>query len=473
MAFETLYAEGQRRYIESLNNYARQFLGKAPKPDIEGIHNIPPAIAIEQKNSVKTSRSSVGTTTEVIDYLRLLYEKVGRAYCPTYGFGIEKETVTDATKKALMQFKDQRAYILAPVYALNRSFPAQQIHKMMLQEGFGRIYVPPTATGATGAPEVVKKKPSRSKKIAALGAPSSVPVCQDPRAPQVMGQIIEVTSKTAKEIPDGDFFIVVDRMQLTSEEEGRLADSLGIAYRSTIKFNPHMTSGRASILTTDGQKANYSEENSCSVCGFNFPQITSSLFSFNNPIGACSSCNGFGNILALDENKIVPNDNLTIAEGAVHPFTMPSAASDRKLLNAFCKRVGIDLHTSWRDLTKEQQTQVWKGDEKFFGIDGLFDYLDTKKYKMHVRVFISRYKSAFTCPKCKGSRLKIESEYIKVAGCSISELSALTIGELHHFLENLELTPMQKEMAGDILVQLVARLGFLTEVGCEIGRAHV
>ncbi len=464
MAFETLYAEGQRRYIESLNNYARQFLGKAPKPDIEGINNIPPAIAIEQKNSVKTSRSSVGTTTEVIDYLRLLYEKVGRAYCPTYGFGIEKETVTDATKKALIQFKDQRAYILAPVYALNRSFPAQQIHKMMLQEGFGRIYVPPTATAA---PEVIKKKPSRSKKIAALSAPSSVPACQDPRAPQVMGQIIEVTSKTAKEIPDGDFFIVVDRLQLTSEEEGRLADSLGIAYRSTIKFNPHMTSGRASILTTDGQKANYSEENSCSVCGFNFPQITSSLFSFNNPIGACSSCNGFGNILALDENKIVPKDNLTIAEGAVHPFTMPSAASDRKMLNAFCKRVGIDLHTSWRDLTKEQQTQVWKGDEKFFGIDGLFEYLDTKKYKMHVRVFISRYKSAFTCPKCKGSRLKIESEYIKVAGRSISELSALTIGELHHFLKNLELTPMQKEMAGDILVQLVARLGFLTEVGCE------
>ncbi len=474
LAFETLYAEGQRRYIESLNNYARQFLGKAPKPDIEGINNIPPAIAIEQKNSVKTSRSSVGTTTEVIDYLRLLYEKIGRAYCPTYGFGIEKDSITAATKKSLLRFSDQRGYILTPVFSSGRTLSATQIHKMILQEGFTRIYIPPAkfVASADKSKKTKPKKatPSKMKSTTALKSalPVSVgPICQNPDQIQTMGQIIEVNLKSLKDIPMDDFFIVIDRLQFYKDEEGRLADSLGVAYRSTLKFNPHMTSGRAAVMSIDGNFANFSEENSCSICGFNFPMITSSLFSFNNPIGACQTCNGFGNILTLDEQKIIPNDAYTIAEGAIHPFTMPSAANDRRVLNAFCKKNGIDLHTPWRDLPKEQRDWVWKGDSKFFGVIGLFEYLETKKYKMHVRVFISRYKSPFTCAKCKGTRLKTESEFIKVAGRSISELSALTIAELHQFLQSLELTPMQKEMAGDILQQLISRLGFLSEVGCE------
>lgn len=478
LAFETLYAEGQRRYIESLNNYARQFLGKAPKPDIEGINNIPPAIAIEQKNSVKTSRSSVGTTTEVIDYLRLLYEKIGRAYCPTYGFGIEKDSVTDATKKALKEFVDLRGYVLTPVHVVGRTLTSAQIHKLILQEGFTRIYIPVEKIDPGAEPagkdnrgkknKAAKIKPPKAQKSIALGSmQASAPNCQDPNRIHPMGQILEVTPQSVKDIPDRDFFIVVDRMQFTKTEEGRLADSIGIAYRSTTKFNPHMTSGRASILSTDGKLANYSEENSCSVCGFNFPAITSSLFSFNNPIGACPTCNGFGNILALDEHKIIPNDAYTIAEGALHPFTMPSAASDRRVLNAFCKKNGIDLHTPWRDLPKAQRDWIWKGDDKFFGVVGLFEYLETKKYKMHVRVFLSRYKSPFTCGKCHGSRLRPESEYIKVGGHSISELSSLTIGELYQFLLKLELTPMQQEMAGDILMQVVSRLSFLSEVGCD------
>ncbi len=476
LAFETLYAEGQRRYIESLNNYARQFLGKAPKPDIEGINNIPPAIAIEQKNSVKTSRSSVGTTTEVIDYLRLLYEKIGRAYCPTYGFGIEKDSVGDASRKALAAFTDMRGYVLSPVYSAGRTLTTAQLHKMILQEGFTRIYIPngmidpgeANAKGTGKKAKAAKIKPLKAQKSVALGAMlASSPACQDPSARRPIGKILDVTPKTLKEIPDSDFYIVIDRLQFTKSEEGRLADSMGVAYRSTLKFNPHITSGRSSVLSTDGKHVNYSEENSCSVCGFNFPSITSSLFSFNNPIGACPTCNGFGNILTLDENKIIPNDAYTIAEGAIHPFTMPSAASDRRVLNAFCKKNGIDLHTPWRDLPKAQRDWVWTGDSKFFGIVGLFEYLETKKYKMHVRVFLSRYKSPFSCGKCHGTRLRTESEYIKVAGRSISELSALTIGELYLFLQKLELTPMQKEMAGDILSQLVSRLGFLSEVGCE------
>ena len=210
LAFETLYAEGQRRYIESLNNYARQFLGKAPKPDIEGINNIPPAIAIEQKNSVKTSRSSVGTTTEVIDYLRLLYEKVGRAYCPTYGFGIEKDSVTDAAKKALAAFLNQRGYVLSPVYSAGRSLSSAQLHKMVLQEGFTRIYAPQgmidpgeaKAKGSSKKAKAAKTKPNKVHKSVTLGAMlASSPACQDPSAIRPMGQIRDVTPSSAKEIP--------------------------------------------------------------------------------------------------------------------------------------------------------------------------------------------------------------------------------------------------------------------------------
>ncbi len=470
LAFETLYAEGQRRYIESLNNYARQFLGKAPKPDIEGINNIPPAIAIEQKNSVKTSRSSVGTTTEVIDYLRLLYEKIGRAYCPTYGFAIEKTSVTAATKLSLEKFSGQRGYILTPVLAAGRVLSGQQIHKMLLQEGFTRIYIPiaPIPPSVSEQKKVTSKKAKFSKaKTTPLPGISSTPLCQNPEEIHEIGRILEITPKSAKELPNEDYCIVIDRMQFTADEEGRLADSLGVAYRSALKFNPQLISGRASVVTLDGKQANFSEENSCAVCGFNFPAITSSLFSFNNPVGACQTCNGFGNILSLDEHKVIPNDNLTIAEGALHPFTMPSAARDRKALNSFCKKAEIDIHTPWRDLPKAQRERIWKGDDLFFGVLGLFEYLETKKYKMHVRVFISRYKSPFSCSKCKGTRLRTESEFIKVVGKSISELSAMTIGDLYLFLQKLELSPMQKDMAGDILSQLVARLGFLNEVGCD------
>ncbi len=478
LAFETLYAEGQRRYIESLSNYARQFLGKAPKPDIEGIRNIPPAIAIEQKNTVKTSRSTVGTTTEVIDYLRLLFEKAGTTFCPTYNFKIERESVTDASRKTLEQFGGQRGYILAPVYKSLRVAQGAKLHPLLVKEGFLRIYVPSGAKfeGAKAEKAAKKKTAARRKavdqeKAAGNGVLPSVgyPPCRPPEGGREIGKIIDLKpgAASAKDIPTDDFYIVIDRMAFNAEDEGRLGDSLGQAYAASLKFNQGIGGGRANVVTTEGKELCFSEENSCAVCGFTFPPVTSQLFSFNNPVGACATCNGFGNILTLDEKKIVPNPHLSIAEGALHPFTMPSASSDKKLLLSYCKKTGVNINIPWKEIPKADRDRVWNGDDNFFGVVGLFDYLETKKYKMHVRVFLSRYKSPFTCATCKGSRLKPESEYVRVGGYTIGQLSGMTIGQLHEAMVKLELTEAQEEMAGEILMQIRARLKFLNDVGVE------
>lgn len=465
LAFETLYAEGQRRYIESLSNYARQFLGKAPKPDIEGIRNIPPAIAIEQKNTVKTSRSTVGTTTEIVDYLRLLFEKIGQTHCPTYGFAIERESVTDATRKTLAHFAGQRGYILAPVYKDSRVASGAKLHQLLVKEGFLRIHVPATATTITTTATMTAATRTTTVATSAAGSPP----CRSPEGENGLGSIIELkaTAAGAKDIPSGDFHVVIDRMGFNPDDEGRLADSLHQAYATSLKLNQHLAGGRASVVTTDGKELRFSEENSCSVCGFVFPPVTSQLFSFNSPVGACATCNGFGNILALDEKKVVPNPDLSIAKGALHPFTMPSAASDRRQLLAFCKKEKINVDVPWSSLPKTKRDQVWNGNGKFFGVVGLFDELETKKYKMHVRVFLSRYKSPFTCPTCQGSRLKPESQYVLVGSHRIGELSKMTIGDLSAVMRKLELTPAQAEMAGEILLQIRSRLSFLNDVGVE------
>lgn len=472
LAFETLYAEGQRRYIESLSNYARQFLGKAPKPDIEGIRNIPPAIAIEQKNSVKTSRSTVGTTTELTDYLRLLFEKVGTALCPTYGFKIERESVTNATQKVLAQFSGSRGYVLAPVYKDHRLASGKKLHQLLIKEGFHRIYVPMlTKLSSTKSAVEARRKNDKKDSSVTIDNPG-LPPCRPPEAARPVGAVIDLkpSAAGAKEIPEGDFFVVIDRMSFSREDEGRLADSITQAYSTTLKLNSGIVGGRANVLTVDGKELLLSEENSCAVCGFTFPNVTAQLFSFNSPVGACSGCNGFGNLLLLDESKVIPNPNLSIIEGAIHPFTMPSASADKKLLLQHCKKIGIDLNVPWKNLSEADRNRLWKGDEKFFGVVGLFEYLETKKYKMHVRVFLSRYKSPFTCPTCNGSRLKSESEYVKVGGFSIGQLTKMTIGDLSLAFEKIaktDLSESQLEVAAEILLQIRSRLGFLIDVGVE------
>jgi excinuclease ABC subunit A len=439
LAFETLFAEGQRRFIESMSNYARQFLNKAPKPDIEGIENIPPAISIEQKNTVKSSRSTVGTTTELIDYLRLLFEKIGTAYCPHHDIIADKMSTTEATDLVLNKFKDKRGYILVEIPKSGRVVEGKKLHSLLLQEGFLRITT------------IKEKKPKKKTEESVFEVQEIVD----------LGSAAQIK----KGIPSDTFYLVIDRMAFSEDEKGRLTDSITQAYDAGIKYVHGVAIRRALVVTTEGQALKISEEPSCSICGWTPPTISSKLFSFNSPIGACATCKGFGNILEIDEAKVVPNPKLSLAEGALNPFTMPSAEHDKKALYAFCKKQKIDLQKPWKDLPKGHREMIWNGTKDFFGVKGLFDYLEEIKYKMHVRVFISRYRSPRTCPDCKGSRLRAEVSTIFINKKNINQMTSKTIEDLHSFFDKLKISDHDVEVAGEVLKQIRARLNFLMRVG--------
>jgi excinuclease ABC subunit A len=444
LAFETLFAEGQRRFIESMSNYARQFLNKAPKPDIEGVNNIPPAISIEQKNSVKSSRSTVGTTTELIDYLRLLFEKIGEAHCPIHHVKTEKQSVTEGVDKVLQYFNEQRGYILTEISEENRIAEGKKLHSLFLQDGYLRIYVPIAEK---------KKKKATGESVGYLQ--------------EEFGTIVEISEPQIlkKGLPKTTFYLVVDRSHFSKSDSGRLADSLTQAYEASIKYNSGVISRKATVITTDGKKLQLSEDNSCPICDYQCPPLSSRFFSFNSPAGACPTCKGFGNILDIDEQKVVPNAKLSLAQGALNPFTMPSAEQDKKALFQFCKKNKIDIHKPWEELHKEERDLVWNGTKDFFGVKGLFAYLDQIKYKMHVRVFISRYRSPFLCPDCKGARLRREALNVFVEGESINSLSQLTVEKLSQFFNELQLKTYQVEIAGEVLKQIGSRLEYLMRVG--------
>lgn len=453
LAFETLFAEGQRRFIESMSNYTRQFLNKAPKPDIEGVNNIPPAISIEQRNSVKSSRSTVGTTTELIDYLRLLFEKIGEAHCPVHQVKTVKQSVTQAADLALTTFKNERGYILVEIPADNRLLEGKKLQALLLQEGYLRIFIPKEEP----KPKLKLPKVGRKKKA----TPESVV------EPKLIGEVVEIGNAGAikKGIPASTFYIVIDRLAFDPEDRGRLYDSLGQAYEASLKFIKTGLTRKALVVNTDGRILKLSEEEMCPVCGYQPPPIQSRLFSFNSPVGACQTCKGFGNILEIDEKKVVPNDGLSISQGALNPFTMPSAADDKKELIKFARKSKISLDTPWRDLPKVQRDLIWNGNKDFFGIVGLFKYLEQIKYKMHVRVFISRYRSPFQCPDCKGHRLRPEALSVLINGYSIKDFSAMTIEELAKEFGKLSLSQMQTDASNEVLKQIKARLDFLLRVG--------
>lgn len=452
LAFETLFAEGQRRFIESMSNYARQFLNKAPKPDIEGITNIPPAISIEQKNTIKSSRSTVGTTTEVIDYLRLLFEKIGVAYCPDHALPLKRVPVTEAVEKVQTIYDGQRIYLLTKIDKDVRVAQGKKLLSMLIQDGYLRIYVP------TEGPTAKRKK----TKVKASPAPAT-----DGTTLESMGQLIELDDPRSikKGLPASTFYLVIDRLLVSPADRDRLADSMTQAYEASIKYNTGLPGRQATVLSTEGRRLQLSEEASCPVCAYVAPTLSSRVFSFNSPIGACPTCKGFGNILGLDEAKVIPNPELSLSDGALHPFTMPSASYERKKLIEYCKKKKISLSTPWKDLSADVRKKLWEGDQGFFGVLGLFEYLEQIKYKMHVRVFISRYRRPFVCKDCGGSRLRREVAHVFIGGESIQSLSAKTIEDLRSFFDTFTPTSHQLEVAGEILKQIRARLDFLSRVG--------
>jgi excinuclease ABC subunit A len=435
LAFETLFAEGQRRYIESLNSYARQFLNKAPKPHVESIHNIPPAIALEQKNSIRNSRSTVGTSSDVIDYVRLLYAKVAETFCPNGHGKIDKHPPTAIASELLDKYPGQRLYLMAPVYRDSQVLPDPKFIKLLLAEGHTRIFIPGR-----------KKKTHKSL--------------------EDLGEFVDLTAKSkVSDLPKKDYFVVIDRFAVSAEDQGRLIDSISQAYQASVHLNKGLLGGRLVMAGVDGSWLSYTENLSCGVCFYQFPSLSPQLFSFNSPLGACPTCNGFGNTLSLDEEKIVPNPLISIAQGALLPFTMPSASGDKRELLKFCKDKKISLTTPWKDLPQKQRDQIWRGDTKFGGVVGLFDYLETKKYKMHVRVFLSRFKGSFLCPDCKGGRLKNLTRYMMVHGKSVQDITKLTLQEMLTWLNSAPLSEAQRQAVSEVYGQLKSRLEFLVNIG--------
>lgn len=300
LAFETLFAEGQRRFIESMSNYSRQFLNKAPKPDIEGINNIPPAISIEQKNSVKSSRSTVGTTTEIIDYLRLFFEKISISYCPDHNLPTIKESVTEATDKILKNFSGQRGYLLVEISKENRIADGKKLHSLLLQDGYLRIYLPKDEALAK---ETKNKTKATSKKKDSI-AEQIIPPAETTSVE--LGEFVEISDPAIikKGLPKNTFYLVIDRMSFNLDERERLADSVTQAYEASTRYNQNQIARKAVVISTNGLRLRLSEEANCAICGYTPPPISSRLFSFNSPVGACQTCKGFGNILSLDEKKL-------------------------------------------------------------------------------------------------------------------------------------------------------------------------
>lgn len=442
LAFETLFAEGQRRYIESLSSYARQFLNQAPKPKLRDIKNIPPAIALEQKNSVKNSRSTVGTTSEVLEFLRLLFSKIGQAHCPNGHGPISGQTPSDVTEFLLEHCSDQRAYLAVGIDPKKSPLKPAALLKVIRQEGYLRL---------------LKVKKKRGQTVGTLE------------------NFTVDSSFKSKDLPKSFFYIVVDRCQLTSSDQGRLTDSIQLAYQLSAQIcgpsdRPEGKSSlgkNCSVITTEGVTHFFTEASVCNICHYHFPKVSSQMFSFNSPVGACSDCNGFGNRLEVDEAKVVPNPQRSINEGAIHPFTMPSATSDRRELVKYCKKAKIDVDKPWEKLSKKHRKALWEGTSSFYGVLGLFEYLETKKYKMHVRVFLSRYKTAFHCKTCDGMRLKPFTKHILVHGHSLHDFCQMDLGTLLQTITGLPLTSMEKQKCKDVLSQLISRLTFLVDIGVQ------
>ena len=412
LAFDTLFAEGQWRYIESLSTYARMFLERIDRPDVDRVEQIRPAVALEQKNPVRTARSTVGTATEIYDYLRLLYAKVGRVHCAACGAPAVSHSADSIADAVLAEHPGARALVTFPLPVPANTAPAE-VWATLTRRGFARVRV--------------------GDDVLELGSP----------APETLAA------------PELD--VVLDRVVLRPEGRARLVDSLETALREG--------GGRLAVEVVEGPRRPFTEAFRCAGCGAALARPQPLLFSFNHPLGACAECKGFGNVLKYDESLVVPDRTLSLAQGCVEPWTHPSGKwYQRELLKA-ARRAGVDLDTPWETLAARQRALVYEGDGKFPGINGFFEEIESYRYKLHVRVFLSRYRTQSPCPVCGGARLKPPALAVRVAGLTIAQFTGLTIERAAAVLDALPLTAWEAAVGREILRQLRAKLDFLLRVG--------
>lgn len=415
LAFDTLYAEGQRRYVESLSSYARQFLGRLDKPKVEYIKGIAPAIAIEQKVNTTNARSTVGTSTEIYDYLKLLFARIGKTFSPVSGNEVKKDTVTDVIAKVKTFALDSKWLLLSPIH-LEQGRQLEDKLKVLLQQGFARILV--------------------------------------------NNEMVRLDEIDQHSLDNKDILLIIDRIVVKEEEEffNRLADATqtaffegkGICYLQDLETNKRLTF--SSNFELDG---------------ITFLEPNIHLFSFNNPYGACPTCEGYGNIIGIDEELVIPNTALSVFENAIFPWRGESMGWYRDQLVNSAYKFDFPIHKPYFELTDAQKDLIWKGNSYFTGLDDFFTELEAKNYKIQNRVMLSRYRGKTKCTTCKGKRLRKEANYISVGGKTISELVDMSIKRLIPFFNELKLSEYDLKVAKRLLLEINNRLAFLSDVGLD------
>ena len=444
LAFDTIYAEGQRRYVESLSAYARQFLERIEKPDADMIDGIAPAVAIRQKNTTRNPRSTVATATEIFDYLRLLFARVGRTYCANCGLEVKKDTVDEVADTIQALEPEARLQVFFPLQ--RAGIPVQEPEKKSPRS---------SKTKKPAAPQLSDAIKTRLFDLRKAGFNRLVQA----------GQVFEFS--TPESLLDINFdqpvFVLVDRLVVSAESRTRVVDAIETAYRESgeVIFEIPATDDKPA------QQMRFAQRFECKHCNLRYEEPEPRLFSFNNPYGACPRCQGFGNTIDFDLDLVIPDKLKTLAEGAIEPWTKPKYRPLFADLKRFAKQADIPLDVPWIELEDEQRERVLNGEGKFLGVRGFFNYLERKKYKLHVRVFLSRYRGYSLCSACNGSRLRLEARQVKINGRNICEVCALTVEDALKFFEQVKLSPEESEIADRLLQEIRERLRFLNEVGLE------
>ena len=462
LAFDTIYAEGQRRYVESLSAYARQFLERMEKPDVDRIEGICPAIAIRQKNSIRNPRSTVGTTTEIHDYMRLLWARVGRTICRQCGQEVIRETA-EVVARRLNQLSPGTRLLIGfdmPVVAVPDAIPAADLDE-------GELPEPQEDALPLGAPESGGKRERSGVALDAIAATIDSLGRRGFRRLLVDDRAVTLEDLDRATLAGRTTLqVLVDRVQIEGDLRARLTDSIETAYAEGggAAFALEIARDDARVL----ERHVFSERFECRRCGIGYEDPQPRLFSFNNPFGACATCHGFGNVIELDMDLVVPDGTKSLRQGAVEPWTKPHYKAQLAELKRAATKYDIPLDEPWLELTPEQKRLVIEGDGiDFDGIRGFFRWLERKKYKVHVRVFLSRYRGYLTCPDCQGARLRREARDVRVGGQTIDQVAALTVSEVQRFFGELSLGEQEAAVAEKVLREIRRRLSFLADVGLD------
>lgn len=419
LAFDTLFAEGQRRYVESLSSYARQFLGRMSKPEVDYIHGISPAVAIEQKVNTSNPRSTVGTSTEIYEYLKLMFARIGRTFSPISGTEVKRHSVSDVADHIYRAPEGSRVVIYAPLKEMDER-PLMGQLKILSQEGFQRV--------------------------------------------EVQGEVRLIEEVLAQNPPISEACLLVDRVKLRHGDDDQMA-------RISESIQTAFFEGRG-YLETDIEGSRQGFSNLFEADGIKFEKPNPNFFSFNNPYGACQNCQGYGNVIGIDENLVIPNKSLSIYEGAVYCWRGDKMQEWKNHFIRLAGRLDFDIHAPYCDLSQDELDTLWHGKGEFPGLDGFFKWVEEQQYKIQFRVMLARYRGKTTCPECRGSRLRKDARYVKVCGKDIVELTEMPVSRLAAWLNEIDssegdntLTIHEKEVVARIMKELHNRVGYLEEVG--------